>query len=81
LKILLDNYAFKMFTRYRMATSPQLDISRQMLETVVTQLSFALNAAKDVPSDVKESGEKFLAALKKWSEKKGVSTVKDGIAS
>ena len=53
-----------------MATSPQVDISKQMLETVTIQLSFALGAAKDVPSDVKESGEKFLAALKAWSESK-----------
>lgn len=53
-----------------MATSPQLDVSKQMLQTVVTQLSFALNSAKDVPAKVKEAGDAFLAALKEWSDQK-----------
>jgi len=53
-----------------MATAPQVDISKQMLDQVVTQLSFALAAAKDVPSEVVLTGSKFLAELKKWAESK-----------
>jgi len=53
-----------------MATAPQVDISKQMLDQVVTQLSFALAAAKDVPPEVVLTGSKFLAELKKWAESK-----------
>lgn len=53
-----------------METAPQLDISKEMLNQVVTQLSFALAAAKDVPPEVVQSGTVFLTTLKKWAESK-----------
>ena len=66
----VDRFRFRMIQRGRMATAPQVDISKQMLDQVVTQLSFALAAAKDVPSEVVLTGSKFLAELKKWAESK-----------
>jgi len=59
-----------MHKRSYMATKPQVDVSKEMLNQVVTQLSFALAAAKDVPSEVVQSGSVFLAELKKWAESK-----------
>lgn len=66
----IDRFRFRMYKRSYMATAPQLDISKQMLDQVVTQLSFALAAAKDVPPEVVQSGSTFLAELKKWAASK-----------
>ena len=49
-------------------------VSAEMLDMLIIQLRGAMKIAVDAPTDVRESGEKFIEALDRWSESKKAET-------